>query len=513
MTTLIPQQNQTRELLGLISVLVLAALLRLITLDVNSLWLDEALTIQLSSLPMSTLWITAFDPNPPLFYTVEKFVLTFGDSEFLLRLPSAIYNLLTVLFVYKATRLVGNFNGAVFAGLAIALSTSNIQYAQEARAYSLVGMMISISFYGALQIALNSEQLKLESSLLSFLRKGGAAYVLGALGALYSHNVAVFYILGIQVFVFLQFWLDRSLFMVLIKPWILFNGIVFVAWLPWIFASIEAAGRNFNWLRHYDLIEAIAILKNAHGYNSTYFERSLLWLLSDAIIALAIIGGAFRLRGKSKVFVLLSSLLLSSTLVVWLFGYLKPVFMDKTVLWGTIFSAFLMGYLVSTWKAVAAKVATIGLLLIGGFSYYDYIRLEIGEKQEWSSSVSFLNDNVEGSPSVVVCPNYSDASVAYYLDDQIAERINLVGWDRPTGSYNQGKITQEEGYKPINEWIANVSNLNGLKDEPTIWSIKSHCSDTEFNIVETDLVGLGFAGSTVESFKGMQIYKFVKRNQ
>lgn len=511
MNTKFPKNaTEAREIIWLMSLLFLAAVLRLINLGENSLWLDEALTIQLSSLPMSTLWITAFDPNPPLFYTVEKFVLSFGDSEFLLRLPSTIYNVVTVFFVYKSARLVSNFNGAMFAGLVIALSTSNIQYAQEARAYSLVGMMISISFYGALQLALNSAQLKGKPSLLSVLQKGGATYAIGALGALYSHNLAVFYIFGVQIFVFLQLWLDRTFFKSIIKPWVLINGVVFIAWLPWIFASIEAAGRNFNWLRHYNLIEAIALLKNAHAYNSTYFERSLLWLLSDAIFAFAIIAGALSLRNKKKIFVLLSSLLLCSTAVIWVFGYIKPVFMDKTVLWGTIFSAFLMGYLLSTWSAGAARIATLALVVMGGYSYYDYIRLGIGEKQQWSSSVSFLNDSSEGSSSLVLCPNYSDASVAYYLGD-MAGRVNLVGWDRPTGLYNQGKITSKEGYNPTNQWITSFPKLGGLADEATIWSIKSHCSDKEFEKVKCDLSEIGFEGDLLGAFKGMQIYKFVKR--
>ena len=75
--------------------------LRLYRIDDASLWLDEILTIRLSELPLSTLWVTPYDPTPPLFYTLEKLALLVGDTEFLIRLPSAIYGSLTVLVLFK----------------------------------------------------------------------------------------------------------------------------------------------------------------------------------------------------------------------------------------------------------------------------------------------------------------------------------------------------------------------------------------------------------------------------
>lgn len=503
-------KENSKELSGLFVVLVCATVLRLFGLGDHSLWLDEALTIQLSSLPMSTLWITAFDPNPPTFYTVEKFILLFGDSEFLLRLPSAIYNIVTVLFVFKATRLVGNLNGAIFAGLAIALSTSNIQYAQEARAYSLVGMMISISFYGAVLLACNAEVLKQSSGLRVFLKNGGAYYSLGSLGALYSHNLGVFFVFGAQVFIFSQFWLDREFFKSVLKNWFLMNLLVFILWVPWIVASVEAAGRNFNWLRHYGPIEAIAILKNAHAFNSTYFARPFYWLATDAVIAAAILGGLLRLRSRTKLFVLLLSLLASSTFVIWVFGYLKPVFMDKTVLWGTVFSAFLMGVLVSTVSIRVARVVTAFLIVLGGLDYYDYTRLEISTKQDWQSSVGYINEKVAPGSPIILCPNYSDASVAYYLGPHLVNNSTFIGWDRPTGYYNIGRLSQRAGYHPTNNWSESVPDLSSIANLSTAWVVTSHCSVEEYSALATDLTGLGFSEVEVHEGKGMAVHKFTK---
>ena len=88
-------------------VMTIAAATRIYQLGHASLWFDESTTILMARLPWSTLWVTAYDPTPPLYYSVIKVLLNFGHSEFLLRLPSVIFAVLTVAIIYITTTTTG----------------------------------------------------------------------------------------------------------------------------------------------------------------------------------------------------------------------------------------------------------------------------------------------------------------------------------------------------------------------------------------------------------------------
>ena len=93
-----------RDAWQLLVALVLAAAVRCYQLGFASLSLDEVLTIRIANLPLSELWLTAYDPTPPLYYTVIHFLLSFGHGETLLRMPSVLFGLLTIVMIYLATR-------------------------------------------------------------------------------------------------------------------------------------------------------------------------------------------------------------------------------------------------------------------------------------------------------------------------------------------------------------------------------------------------------------------------
>ena len=123
-------------LLGLI--VVVGAIVRLHGLGEASLWLDEAASVQFAGLPWSTLWLSGYDNAPPVYYSLLKLALLFGDSEFAVRLPSMVFGVLTIPMVYRAGQLLAGSWAGLGAALFFALSASQVEYSQEARAYSLL---------------------------------------------------------------------------------------------------------------------------------------------------------------------------------------------------------------------------------------------------------------------------------------------------------------------------------------------------------------------------------------
>jgi len=83
--------------------------LRLISLN-QSLWLDEAVQIWASSLPLNEFFhqFLPGDFNPPFYYFFLHFwIKLFGNSEISARLPSIIFGILSVFLLVEIAKLLG----------------------------------------------------------------------------------------------------------------------------------------------------------------------------------------------------------------------------------------------------------------------------------------------------------------------------------------------------------------------------------------------------------------------
>lgn len=130
-------------------VLIPALVMRLISLN-QSLWLDEATTALVAKMPLTDIF-TKFLPadfHPPFYYLLMKgWVGVFGSSEISLRIPSVIFGVATVYFIYLIAKKLFDRKVAVIASALAASSGLLIYYSQEARMYSLAALLVSILFY------------------------------------------------------------------------------------------------------------------------------------------------------------------------------------------------------------------------------------------------------------------------------------------------------------------------------------------------------------------------------
>ena len=77
---------------------IVGFLLRFYNLGFNSLWLDEATTLNWSKPGFFEIWeiSRSVDFHPPLFHWIEHLMLVFGQSEFVLRTIPALLGVLTI---------------------------------------------------------------------------------------------------------------------------------------------------------------------------------------------------------------------------------------------------------------------------------------------------------------------------------------------------------------------------------------------------------------------------------
>lgn len=150
-------------------ILFVALLIRLYGLGEQSIWADELQRIvwskgyeftQIFGLPSSALGVrqaprelmpsiqVLVGHNPPLYGTLLHgwMVLTGSASDYFLRLPSALFGVVTVWAIYLAICEIGNQTAARWGAAIIAVSPFHVFYAQEINHYTLATALTAGSF-------------------------------------------------------------------------------------------------------------------------------------------------------------------------------------------------------------------------------------------------------------------------------------------------------------------------------------------------------------------------------
>jgi len=189
----------------------------------QSYWRDEAFSILLSSNNLKDIfWLTLKDVHPPLYYFLLHFwIKLFGDAEYITRTLSLLFHFLlalTCFFIIK--HLLKNWRVAILGSLAIFLNPFLLEYAFEARSYTLFGLLVAVSTLLYLK-----KRYLLTSTFLTL--------------SLLTHNFAVFFFAG-----FITHWLvvnhqrlKQKLWQSLILftlPILSFIGWLQVLWNQWV---------------------------------------------------------------------------------------------------------------------------------------------------------------------------------------------------------------------------------------------------------------------------------------
>lgn len=327
---------------------ILGLFLRLFQLGEWSFWHDEALTVLLARKLISELIrITASDVHPPLYFLLVKVFMLFGQSEFIIRLPSALCSVGSIFFIYLLGRdLFGERVGQVSA-LIIAISPLQLFYAQEARMYAQV-LLLTIFSSWCFKRALRNDNI-LWWGLLT----------LGATLASYTAYFAfpVFWAMGLYVLL-----VDRRPKRIL--HFMLAIGIVALLYLPWIgvFFSQTRSVLGSYWIGR---PSPLAIFTSLSAFFVSYSLPSL-WIAVSLAVTLLIIFVVLNdvrhalaegsIDTRSLVWLLLWGFVpLIGTYVVSL---IRPIFQIRAVL--TSSPAF---YLLVGWGITRVRQRKLNLLL------------------------------------------------------------------------------------------------------------------------------------------------------
>lgn len=126
------------------AITVLALILRLYRIEAQSLWVDEVVTWHAAQVPIADLLQVRnyYAMAHSLYFALMHMVLLVSDSEFALRLPSALFGAFSIPLLYLVgERWLSRGTGLVAAVL-LAVSPLHLYYSQEARPYAVVVFFI-----------------------------------------------------------------------------------------------------------------------------------------------------------------------------------------------------------------------------------------------------------------------------------------------------------------------------------------------------------------------------------
>jgi 4-amino-4-deoxy-L-arabinose transferase-like glycosyltransferase len=262
----------------LAALVVLAAVLRLSTIDLQSFWYDEAFTpvhVLHASLGATLRAVVRSENTPPLWYLIAwADARVLGTGEVALRLPSALAGIATVPVAWAIGRELAGRRAAILGALLVAVSPLFIWYSQEARAYALFVLMAALAMLCFLRAERNPSG------------RNMALFALTGALALLSHYFAVFLLLGMALWLLAGPGERRARTRRAALPALAALALVGLALLPLISAQ---GGHGTQWIGRWALS---ARLQAVPQYYLTGYAGAPLGHGVEALVAVLAIAGA-----------------------------------------------------------------------------------------------------------------------------------------------------------------------------------------------------------------------------
>ena len=217
-----------------LGLMAFAFILDFVRVGAKSVWLDEAISVSYTREGLGQFWETVShtDPNMALYYLLLRpWVGVFGESESAIRGLSGVFAALAVgAIALLGRRLFDRWTGIV-AGLFLAMDAFFIQFAQTARAYTLVVLLVVLSSYFFV------------AELERPTGRNAVGYVVASTLAVYAHDFAAYVLL------------TELLTLIAVKRhdavkrrWVAIGGSVIVLSIPELVFTSRAGTDNISWI-------------------------------------------------------------------------------------------------------------------------------------------------------------------------------------------------------------------------------------------------------------------------
>lgn len=393
----------------LIAALLFALFLRLAFLGSKSLWFDETLSLSVAKAGQAALWAGISEPyHPPLFYWILGYWIRLGESEFILRLPSAILGAMSVLLMYPLGKDLIGKRASLSAVWLFALSPLLIWYSQEVRSYSLLIFIGLIATTAGIRLFLRPR-------LMWWL-----LFVIAMITALYIHYIA-FLLMPVQLVLLTILLAKQRSRWPAILFWLAGWVIIIMAYLPWL--QTPKISHFF-----YQLVTDRSgfVLTLADDFNISPVFIQLLMIGAVGLFLAAPVGlflackffqkparSWLRLRRRNWVQASLA-LFFIALLIASVIPRAYTLKRQLVLLWP--FGLLVFGWF-WPWRQRYQKLLTMILLasLLASFVNVAWI-----PKDQWRETVSFIIEQSQPQDAVLLAPGYVVIPFNHYSHGRIA---------------------------------------------------------------------------------------------
>lgn len=431
----------------------IAAYVRLLGLGSESFWLDEGYSLAYTELPFRKMiaYIATRDVHPPLYYILFKIWRYTGDSEMWLRLPSAVFGIVAVAYMWAMVEEHWGPAAAAASSLLLATSEAAIWYSQEARMYSLVLLLSVLSLKFFLRF-ITLVQFPGDEARNNAFPRATATDCIGltvfTLALLYTHNVAVF-LWGTQLFVggmagLLPFIRSRRIRTGcgignpdfrngVFRQWLLCQAVIGAAYLPWLLVVFGQSANVVSrfWIEPptmdtvWNVLRVPLVWWSWHDYIKWDVTKIIL-----LIVAVKMFANFRDVKGM-----ILGTFVILPLLMSYLYSIFRsPILLERSLIFVMVPLLALIGSFLTIpgagasifTKSVGALQVAVGVLLFAFLAHMNLtpwrIELSYQAKEDFRTAASNALRFADGSTAVVFNNSASQAVFDYYLHRSAAGR-------------------------------------------------------------------------------------------
>ncbi len=403
----------------------------------NSIRLDEAQSLWQTSHSVSgTLKVVAQDVHVPLYHLILHFwQFTFGQSIQTARLLSLIFFLATIPIVYLLARRILSVNWALFATVLFSFSPFLNWYANEARMYTLLMFVATLSQYFFLKIMDDKTG-----------KKGWIGYTLTAMVGVYTHYFFMFNLLAQGIF----FLLNRHDFAPKTFRKFVALAIGLLVWLsPWLyyFRSLGSASNTTPDLTRPSTVDFFnAFSQFLFGFQTDAINTIIVstWPILVIVALMAVKSGQ---RVSSRVSFMLTAALLPAFIAYALSFIVTPFFLSRYMV-SCVAPLIIIGvWFISYYGRSLSKVVAVLLIVVMGVSStQQYASSATPVKEEYRQAAEIIGNEARAEDIVVLSAPFTTYPFDYYYNGA-AEVATVPAWNRqipgPVPAFDPAKLPSE----------------------------------------------------------------------
>lgn len=471
-------------------ILLIALVLRLVNLN-QSLWLDEAININVtSSLDFRSLIFnySLGDFHPPLYHLLlRSWILSFGSSEIAARSLSVLLGVGSVITTYLIGKKLYDKKTALIAATLLSTAPLSIYYSQEARMYMLAAFLTTLSVYFFVSILARD-------TIHSWI-----GFVISTTLLLYTDYLPYLMIL---VYVAYLFFNRKKISRPTLRSFLPATLLIVILLIPWLTVfpkqletGLSAAAASPAWAQVVGAANLKSLLvtfvkftigRVSHNNDSIY---ALLFLPVAVSVCLLFLLSLFRISPRR------------SFLFFWFFLPILAAFTLSTAV--PIFAYFrLIFVLPAFYLILSSAITTINwsfstrfllsiALIINLTSATIYFINPKFQRENWREATKYIHDNSTPNTIVLFESDYSIGPFDYYNKSKV-QAFGALDSFNPDYEKVKGKIvdfTEGKNKVFLFQYLAEITDPQGL--------------------VYKELTMNGFVNSQTRDFEGVGfVYEF-----